>query len=198
MSDQNARRRGAEAGVDRGQQLTLDEVEEAVTALVQAAAAHRETRRREIAQAIRVLYGDDDHLRHLPVARELVGDAGHRLERRFAIQHDEHGIPAARRALRERRRQRDPHAARFTENDGCHAERLPAAVRLARRHSVGDERWCSVAWCLLRVRGGGDGEECDAETERNRQSSAHASGSVRGRRRPRSARWPHGTIASSE
>lgn len=113
--------------------------EEASAAFVAAAAADREARRRQVAQAVRVGQPDHQHLGHLARRGEGRGHRDSRREQRFAVEHQEYGVGTNR--VRMRRRGRDQHRARFAENARRDPEcGTPAADAVAhRRAGVGHE-----------------------------------------------------------
>src|SRR6478672_4180450 len=98
MPDQDARQTGPKLGVERGEQFLLDEVEEAITAFIEAAPAHRQAGRGQVVYAAalgaEVLDAHQHGLRNLALTNQLRGGDGYFRQQRFAVEDDDDGIAA--------------------------------------------------------------------------------------------------------
>jgi hypothetical protein len=132
MADEGAGRRTAKLAIDSRQQFLLDEIQKAIAAFIQAAAAHREAGRSEIVDSAvhRVGVRDRDYHRlwNLSVATELVAHRRCRRNVGFTVEHDRDWISPIGGALFEGGRQHDVDPAGLLEDGRLNLERLNAAA----------------------------------------------------------------------
>ncbi|MDQ3069789.1 MAG: hypothetical protein M3R55_08685 [Acidobacteriota bacterium] len=128
VPDQHTRSGGTKAGVERGHQLALEEIEKAIAAF--AAAACRKTGRSEVAHALRitadVLDAGDDRLGRKPIRAEFAArlhDGGGRVS--FAVSGEDERIAAVRAGGGERGRRRHEDPSRLAKDRRLDGEVLP-------------------------------------------------------------------------